>query len=282
MKSAMWCVLCAAVYLNSAMFVVAEEKAVAQNDEVVEILKQWEAASKEIKFLDVSLKVYNYNQVFRTESRGVGRFVWEGPNRGLLSIQPAKIAADDVSQKKDRNGTRYQLSPGDASAWYWDGLSVTHINENAKTYESIALPETELEMGSKYPDSKSWWPELQLLILRLFRGPQGVCPMVVDIQAERLLKGYHWSIQKPGNHKSGTIVLLASPKNEQLRQEYREIRISLDAKTFRTIATKRTDPNGHIETVCIFGKPRTEPHKSWIPKLKEYKQVGNPSLTSSK
>ncbi len=79
MKSTACFLLCAAVYLNSHFATAGEKTEPAHHQKIVEILKQWEVATKDVKFLDAKLNYYEYNNLFYVEQRGEGRFVWEAP-----------------------------------------------------------------------------------------------------------------------------------------------------------------------------------------------------------
>ena len=269
MKIAMCCLLCGVVYLNSSLVTGADKPSDAGRTKLVEILEKWEAASEQIDFLDVTVRTYEYDNVFYTEKRGVGRHVWARTNRGLFSLKPAKIDADDVSSKKDPDGKLFKLLSAYPSKWYWNPESLTQISEQDKSYQSIVFPK-EVDPSSNQKITPQSWLEIISGNPRFI--PQIICPMVVGIQAERMLKDYHWSRLK-GN-KENTVSLSAVPKKKRERQEYHRIDVMLDAKTFRTLATKIIDPTGHTVRVIVFDEPKTEPSGSWEPDLTGYKKIG--------
>lgn len=244
------------VHLASQNVAWAEEEKAADQKEVAVILQRWEAASRHVDTLDVRFKRIERNSTFGVEQRGSGRFVWMRPNRGIYIVKPATLRDRAVSNQRPPDGERFVVESGDSEAFYWDGESIYRINDDAKMYQRVKIPVPEKDAESS--------------IFSFLMAPQRTIPMVADIQAKQLMQDYAWSLVKKNDEE---IRLLAKPRTKALQRNFSRIEVILAAKSFRTIATKQTDPAGSTTVAHAFeeseAKPGTVP---WKPDLAKYKQ----------
>ena len=64
------------------------------------LLKTWHAGTNRIKKLEGKLSKYTYCEAFVVETRGVGRFFYERPDKGRIDITPLT----------NRNGANHRLA----------------------------------------------------------------------------------------------------------------------------------------------------------------------------
>ena len=270
---------CAVCSLTAASFVAAEEptakpsaeEPAATSPELLELLQKWEAASPQGKVVEIQFERYSYDDTFFTERRGLGRFVVQEPNQGLLELKPMPNQSGIKSKRMGTNGRPYDLQPISPMLWYWDGKSITYIDTQEKTYNRIPIPETIPTTPAELLTSfASWTFPWQTL-----SKPQFLFPLVADVKAEQLLNDYNWF---RGKENPKRLHLVARPKTEQLRQEYKKIDVLLDQESLQTYATRIEHRGGRAQTISVIKAVKTDSAQigDWRPKLNGYKLVGNP------
>ncbi len=129
------------------------------------------------------------------------------------------------------------------------------------------IPTTPAEFLTSFPSWTFPWQKLG--------KPQILFPMVAGIKAEQLLDDYDWF---RGKKNPNGFHLVARPKIEGLRQEFKQIDVLLDKESLQTYATRIERPTGKSRTVTRIKVVKTDPAQigDWRPKLNGYKFVGNP------
>ncbi|QDT50063.1 hypothetical protein Pan258_41190 [Symmachiella dynata] len=271
-----YCALCsmAAASLAAAEEPTAKppaEEPAATSPELIELLQKWEAASPQGEVVEIQFERYVYDHTFFTEERGIGRLVVQQPNQGLLELKPMPNQSGEKSKRMGPNGRQYDLQPISPMLWYWDGKSITQIYTQEKTYRRIPIPETIPTTPAELLTSfASWtfpWQKLS--------KPQFLFPLVADVKSEQLLIDYDWF---RGKKNPNGFHLVARPKTEGLRQEFKQIDVLLDKESLQTYATRIEHTGGRAQTVSVIKDVKTDPAQigDWRPKLNGYKLVGNP------
>lgn len=251
------------------------KSAAAPSPELVELLKKWEAAAPQGDVVEIEFERYIYDRTFYTEDRGIGRFVYHGPNQGLIELRPMPLERGQKSTRMDPDGRRYELRQIDPEIWYWDGKSINLIDMQEKTYRRILIPETVSKERPTTPDEISTAFASWIFPWGFFSKPHIQFPMVVDFDAEQLLQDYDWFAGK-GNYKG--ISLTARPRVSPYRKEFKQIDLLIDEETMRTYAVRITDPTGSRRRVHVIKSVKTDAAEigNWRPNLNEFKLIGNP------
>ena len=102
--------------------------------EMEDILVEWEEKSAKIKRLEGTFVRTTYDKVFSVESVSQGRYCFQFPDQGsFLQVGVTKGAG--------MKGHRYIQKPGPTERWVCDGIKIIKIDEQAKEYESVVIPE---------------------------------------------------------------------------------------------------------------------------------------------
>ncbi|TWU14899.1 hypothetical protein CA54_37690 [Symmachiella macrocystis] len=247
------------------------EKPAATSPELLDLLQKWEAASHQGEVVEIQFERYVYDHTFFTERRGIGRLVVQQPNQGLLELKPMPIQSEETSTGKDPNGLPYDLRPTSPMLWYWDGKHLNQIDTKEKSYKRIAIPETNPATSDELRTGFASWTDH----LQINSKPHYLFHMVAHIKAEQLLKNYDWF---RGKKNSNGFRLVARPKKEGLRQEFKQIDLLIDEESLQTYATRIEHTGGRAQTVSVIKDMKTDPAQigDWRPKLSGYKLVGNP------
>lgn len=271
-----YCALCsmAAASLAAAEEPTAKpqaEEPAATSPELLELLQKWEAASPQGEVVEIQFERYVYDHTFFTEERGIGRLVVQQPNQGLFEMKPMPGQSGEKSKLKGTDGRPYYLDAVSSEMWYWDGKSITFIDTQEKTYKRIPMPETipttPAEFLTSFPSWTFPWQTLS--------KPQFLFPLVADVKSEQLLIDYDWF---RGKEHPKRLHLVARPKTEQMRQEYKRIDVLIDEESLQTYATRIEHTGGRAQTVSVIKEVKTDSAQigDWRPKLSGYKLVGNP------
>ncbi|REJ89281.1 MAG: hypothetical protein DWQ34_20105 [Planctomycetota bacterium] len=231
------------------------------------ILDRWAQAMHDVRAVDGTFKRFTYDSVFLTEQRAVGRFHFEAPNRGLYVVEPVKAGLGGPSQKLDKQGRPYAIVADDPVAYYWNGTHVVWLDEQARTYQMVPVPES---LDSEVRTVGSWdfvWARMA--------APQRVLPGVVDVHNEDFLSRYHWSILRQSPRQ---IILQGQPATQESRYNLSRLQVILDPETFRTTATRVIDAGASREIVHVFEygtfHRALQPAESkWEPDLTRYRRV---------
>ena len=214
-------------------------KLVAASDEIPpelqDILEEWEASSKSIKTLQGIQSRSEFNHVFGVEKVTKGPFFVETPDKGRIDLLAVPIKKGAVSNKVGKDGEAYKLESGRSEKWICTGEEILILNEDEKekTYSREAIPEN--QRGEN-----------------IIHSP---LPFLFGMQAEEAKHRFKLSFDK---EKDGSIkntkesaTLLAWPKMEKDRQNYKVARIKLDKTKYLPKEVRLLDDGG-TEIVYTF------------------------------
>jgi TIGR03009 family protein len=195
--------------------------------ELETILKDWERESSKIKSLHGRHWRFVYNKVFEVEKRSEGIFYLETPDKGRIDLAASKIAKDEKSKVTGPSGRQYRLEPDRPEKWICTGDEIVVVNEEEKSFEVVPLPD---EMKGK----------------NIVNSP---LPFLFGMKAEDTKRRFDLTL-KSDSEKSAVIV--AKPRFDSDRQNYKEAWIVLDKSRYLPSAVKLFDPSGNLETVYSF------------------------------
>ncbi|WP_157606235.1 hypothetical protein [Schlesneria paludicola] len=204
--------------------------------ELEEILADWEAHSKSIKTLHGIQSRSEFNHVFGVEKVTKGPFFLETPDKGRIDILAVKLGKGAVSNKLDKEKKPYKLESGQSQKWICTGEEILILNEDEKdkTYSREAIPEN--QRGKN-----------------IIHSP---LPFLFGMEAEEAKHRFKLQFDKDktdGSIKNSkdSATLLAWPKMEKDRQNYKVARITLDKTKYLPKEVRLLDDSG-TEVVYTF------------------------------
>lgn len=204
--------------------------------ELEEILEDWESHSKSIKTLHGIQSRSEFNHVFGVEKVTKGPFFLETPDKGRIDILAVKLNKGAVSNKKDKEGKPYKLEAGQSQKWICTGEEILILNEDEKdkTYSREAIPEH--QRGKN-----------------IIHSP---LPFLFGMAADEAKNRFKLSFDKDKSDGSikntkDSATLLAWPKMEKDRQNYKVARITLDKIKYLPKEVRLLDDSG-TEVVYTF------------------------------
>jgi hypothetical protein len=238
---------------------------------VLEILSRWEKASMDLKSVEISFKRFDRDTVFEVETRGVGKFIYVAPNKGLYSLKGAPVV-ERAEGPSTTGGGRMAVAAAKPQLYWWSGENVTIVDEREKTYDTLPIPK---RMSENIQTVGSWD-----VIWQVLAGPQKALPAVVDLRAEKLLNRFDWTVEENSEQQ---IHLEGVPRTSQDRRHIKWLSVMLDPKTFRTTATRLVDPSGSRETIHRFEYVKVNDaslvdQSTWQPSLDAMSPLGPPPL----
>lgn len=111
----------------------------AEAADLAQILEEWQRAASKIARLDARFFRYTYDLTFDTEKRSEGKMAFDIQGRGAYRAAPVPIKLGDTSRRLSQGGKPYSVIRDDPERWHWTGDRVIIVNEQARTYQSIAL-----------------------------------------------------------------------------------------------------------------------------------------------
>jgi hypothetical protein len=233
---------------------VPDEPAPPRPLELETILKRWQEAVGRIQNAEVRFHRYSYDLVYRSESRGTGRFLFEAPNLGAYERAPIELASDTRPARSDDGGT-FTLQRDSATTIQWDGTKVWILNLDQKLYDVMTIPERP--------------PERTLFGWNFFSdflaSPPACLPGVVEVTDE-FLKRFNWSIARDNDQG---LMLEGTPASNRIRDELKILQVLVDRASFRTTATRIISSTGARETTHVFQyvfvNDERVHRQSWVP-----------------
>ena len=183
------------------------------------VLKDWEEKSAKIVKLQGEFDKFQYNEVFFTEKRSVGKFYYEAPDRGFYNVEGIKAKA---AAKKD-----WKVEPGADERWLCTGKEVYAFQINEKSYEKHVIPAE--EQGKNIMD--------------------GPLPFLFGMKAEESKKRYDLKLIK---QEKGEIWIEATPRRPVDIANWKKATVIIDAKTFLPKAVRLQEPGEGCYTVHTF------------------------------
>jgi len=237
---------------------------------VTEVLSRWAQSVSELKSVEIKFKRFDRDPVFELETRGVGRFIFVSPDRGVYELKPASVVerADGPSSAA---GGKFSVDAARSQQHWWTGKTVTIVDDREKTFDELTIPKC--ARGCQMQTVGSFD-----VIWQVLAGPQKALPGVVEIRSEKLVNRFQWSVIEKNDSR---IMLEGRPKVMNDRRHMSRLDIILDPKSYRTAATRVVDPAGSRTTDHVFeyvrvNVPELEDEASWKPDLSGMSPVGPP------
>lgn len=239
----------------------------AEDRRLTILLTNWEQKSAAIRSLHGKHHRSRSNSVFGTDSRAVGKFYFEAPDKGRIDLKGTEPEKGAVSFLKMKDGTPYKLTADRDEKWVCDGKQVLVINDAEKQFEAIEIP-PEMQ-GKNIVDSP----------LPFLFGMK-VVEMKKRFQME--LIGY--------DPDTRIAKLTAIPLQARDAQNFIRAEIALDTKRYLPVFVALTDPAGTMVTRYKFEDVEIDDNGAldklvdWIgggrdpfaPNLRGYKKVQPP------
>ena len=209
--------------------------------EVLALLQLWEDRTKGIKTLACDVKRLEFDKVFHTETRSLGRVQFEQPDHGRFDFGPANQAWMQQAGRMATESKAYKVVAGEATTWICTGTHVYVMQLNNKTYDLIDIP-----------------PALQGQ--NISRSP---LPFIFGMKAKEAIDRYAiklGSMHNPqGNKKDANgnplpqrVHVIANPFDPNVAKEFVQAEFLLDPKSFLPLNLRMLDPSGNKETVYTF------------------------------
>lgn len=227
------------------------------------ILTDWETYSSRFQRLAGAFARRKYDPVFAVEFWSDGKFVYESPDKGcyqLDGVTPAK-PKPGAAVKKTPQGVPYQRKTDRSEKWVCDGVNVTRIDDQEKTYERVEIPQE--QRGKNIID--------------------GPLPFLFGMKAQQAKLRYILELLEPASQFPEDFQIHVLPRRRDDQASWTEARVILDSERFVPKAVILTHPGGS-ETVHIFREieiNKTNKFKELFtgdpfkPNLASYKQVLN-------
>jgi TIGR03009 family protein len=210
------------------------------SDEVWQLLLDWEAKTKGIKSLSCDVKRMEYDVIFATETRSLGRVYFEQPDHGRLDFGPADEKWLARASRVTDKGKAYKVVAGESTTWVCTGQNVYALHHKDKSYDLIDIP-----------------PALQGQ--NITRSP---LPFIFGMKAKEAVERYAIKLGKfnnpegkpdeQGKPQMPVIHIIANPFDPNVAKEYVQAEFLLDPETFLPTNLRMLDPSYNKETVYSF------------------------------
>ncbi len=202
------------------------------SDAVWQLLLEWEEKTKGIKSLSCDVKRMEYDVIFATETRSLGRVYFEQPDRGRLDFGPADAKWLARKSRVTDKGTAYKIVAGESTTWVCTGQNVYALHHKDKSYDLIDIP-----------------PALQGQ--NITRSP---LPFIFGMKAKEAVDRYAIKLGEFHNPQGNppTIHIIANPFDPNVAKEYVQAEFLLAPETFLPTNLRMLDPSGNKETVYSF------------------------------
>lgn len=202
------------------------------------LLQAWEKQTTGIDTLQGVFRRYEYDSVFMTEKRAVGRYWFGSPDKARMDFQPdpeiVEAAKKTPGEKLTHqfNGKTYSVESEKTTSWICTGKEILEINHDLKQYSKMEIP-------AKFQGQ------------RITDGPM---PFLFGMKADSVSERYKMAFG-PKHDPNSQIHIIAYPIVPGLRKEFQKAELLLDPKTYLPQAVKLWDPSGNKETTYMFFAP---------------------------
>lgn len=208
--------------------------------ELEDVIARWEKRSAEVQTLHARFQRVIYNDLFQVEKRAVGEIAFAAPNKARITVRGAKLTKGAGSRESG-----HTLNRDRDDIWLWTGTHAYSIDPKKKTYDAF-----DIQRHTNNEEPSGWLGQFVQHISR----PQNCLPFVVGIGEMNLKRRFAITL----NEKTDTeIRLLLKPLAESDHRNYRQVEVTLDARSFATTNLRFQDPTGHSETVYVFSEIET-------------------------
>lgn len=222
------------------------------------LLNAWEQKSTEIERLRGTFMRYVYDDVYSAEKRAYGRFWYESPDKGRMDFRTVELPDPPINEDKlAPNGAPFRILAEENQRWICTGEEIFIIHDDDQIYDYIEIPPH--QQGQN-----------------ISRGP---LPFLFGMRAEDAKQRYHLNLGEM-HYPEGRVVrfrdgtqgtdyqvhVIAYPKTNVDRQEWRRAEVLLDGQSFLPRAIRLLDPTMEKETVYVFDAHQLRPNERvWFP-----------------
>lgn len=203
------------------------------------VLTKWCAASQQAVAVRTTFKRVDYDLATEIEFHSTGEFIYSAPRLGYYRTVPT-IRPESTSNRLGIHGTPFVQQPGEAIQHYWTDRELVQIESQRKAYFVYPLPATGRDgLGSGSFDN----------LWRRLMAPQNALPFVVGLSEKELRSEYEWRLV---SESTDSIILDGAPVSGPDQAHLSQVQIIIDAKTWRTRATRIVDVGRTHETIHEF------------------------------
>ncbi len=218
-----------------------------------QLLLDWEEKTKGITSLSCPITRFEFDNVFATETRSVGKIFFENPDRGRIDFEPADEKLLEKPGRVGANKKAFKVGPGSATKWICTGKKIYVLDVKNKSYDLIEIP-----------------PQMQGQ--NITRSP---LPFIFGMKAQDAMQRFSLrfgQFHNPLGDKVGAngkplrpaLHIIANPIDPNVAKEYIEAEIIVDATTFLPMNLRTLDPAGNKETVYSFNQAELKVGAKWI------------------
>lgn len=227
--------------------------------ELETLLVTWEQKSAGIQRLRGTFMRYVYDDVFFVEKRAYGRFWYESPDKGRMDFRAAELPDPPINEERlDPNGAPFRVQAEENQRWICTGEEIYILHDDSNLYDHIEIP-----------------PHQQGRNIS-----QGPLPFLFGMRAEDAKQRYHlnlgdqhWPegrvVQREGEppvQLRPQVHVVAYPKTEQDRREWRRAEVLLDGESYLPRAIRLLSPSMEKETVYVFNLSQMKVNERvWFP-----------------
>ena len=217
------------------------------------LLSAWEVKSQGVQRLNGTFSLYTYDEVFQAETRAIGKFWYQSPDKGRMDFMPADLskvprnkAGQPINEGKiGPNKQPYTVQARTREQWMCNGSEILQLFPDKSEYNRIVIPKQ--FQGDSIKES----PLPFLFGLKKAEAMERYL-MELGSMNETLL----------GPTKIPVYHVKALPLREQDSREWSRAEVLLDARSFLPISIRTFDPAGTSENVYRFFE--TEVNKTWL------------------
>lgn len=222
-------------------------------EEMKSVLFEWEDKTKDITSLSCPITRFEFDTVFATETRSVGKVYFQNPDMGRIDFSPGdKDLLARQAGRADEKGNPFRVIAGPETKWICTGKKIYILDMKNKQYDTVEIP----------PQNQG---------LNISRSP---LPFIFGMKAEDAMRRFHMRfgsfnnpdgtlLSKSGKKLRPAIHIVANPKILNEAKEYREAEIILDPTTFLPMNLRTLDPAGNKETVYSFDQSALKVGVKW-------------------
>ena len=223
------------------------------SEEMKAVLLDWENNTKNITSLSCPITRFEFDIVFATETRSVGKVYFQNPDMGRIDFSPAdKTLLAKTAGRVDEQGRPFKVIAGPESKWICTGKKIYILDMLSKQYDTVEIP----------PQNQGQ---------NISRSP---LPFIFGMKAEDAMRRFHMKfgefhnpdgtlVDKTGKKLRPGIHIVANPKLLNEAKEYREAHVILDPATFLPMNLRTIDPAGNKETVYSFDQSALKVGVKW-------------------
>jgi TIGR03009 family protein len=212
--------------------------------ELEALLTAWEKQSQNMQRLNGDFRLYTYDEVFQMETRAVGKFWYQSPDKGRMDFEKSDLTrvAKDKSGRlinpalKGPNGLPYEVKNRSLETWCCNGNEILQVFHEDKTFNRISIPQQ--YQGESIKES----PLPFLFGLKKAEANERYLMQIGPMNGK--IPG--------GGYKVPCIHVIAYPLREQDSREWSKAEVLLDSQTFLPQSIQTTDPAGTSRNVYAF------------------------------